>query len=282
MALSLLLMQVNQRLASPTVSIMDRWLRWFVFSFGCAQLCRDYALINRPFWALALGFFLIWFLGETLYNWLAISALSASPLPLFPRYEPNLGGAEWPVNPRMLRIREWLREQGFHKTEALKAGVGGGLYLRVSIYQDPSATIRLQVTFLPQSGGAIAVCYTLTSLAPDGRRFVTDNLYVPFAGFYPENWLVVRRPRCRSLARLLARHRARLAAAGIEPVPFDSDALSDVNASQRELEQLNTELGFLHPLGRRDDFGKISPEGRYRVWKEIWMLNYLGRSVRYH
>jgi hypothetical protein len=30
---------------------------------------------------LTIMFFLIWFLGETLYNWLAISALSVSPLP---------------------------------------------------------------------------------------------------------------------------------------------------------------------------------------------------------
>ena len=41
------------------------------------------------------------------------------------------------------------------------------------------------------------------------------------------------------------------------------------------------ELGFLHPHPEREDFGKITHEGRYRVWKEIWMLNYLGRSARY-
>ena len=27
--------------------------------------------------------------------------------------------------------------------------------------------------------------------------------------------------------------------------------------------------------------GKFTHEGRYRVWKEIWMLNYLGRSAKY-
>ena len=44
---------------------------------------------------------------------------------------------------------------------------------------------------------------------------------------------------------------------------------------------MNTELGFLNPQGAREDHGKISNEGRYRVWKEIWMLNYLGRAARY-
>ena len=39
--LSLVLMQINQRVASPLLSIADRWLRWFVFAFGAAQMCRD-------------------------------------------------------------------------------------------------------------------------------------------------------------------------------------------------------------------------------------------------
>jgi hypothetical protein len=50
---------------------------------------------------------------------------------------------------------------------------------------------------------------------------------------------------------------------------------------QHELDRLNTELGFLHPHAEREDLGKFTHEGRYRVWKEIWMLNYLGRSARY-
>lgn len=280
-ALTLLLAQINQRLASPVVAIADRWLRWLVFALGGAQVCREFDLLDRPFWLLATGFFLAWFLAETFYNWLAISALSSSPLPLFPRYEPNRSGGEWPVQPRLLKAREWLRAQGFQQTQALRAGVGGGLYLRVSVYQDASCALRVQATFLPQPSGVIAVCYTLVSVAPDGSRYVTDNHNIPFAGFYPENWYVERRPWSRSLPRLLARHRARLAKAGVQPVPFPVEPLADMNATQQELERLNTELGFLHPHAQRDDHGKISAEGRYRVWKEIWMLNYLGRSARY-
>jgi hypothetical protein len=279
--LSLILGQLNQRYASPLLAIADRWLRWWVFAFGAAQLCRDFDLINRPYWVLTIMFFLIWFLGETLYNWLAISALSVSPLPLFPRYAINSSGEEWPVQPRLLKIREWLRAQGFRQTQALKAEVGGGLYLRVSVYQDTTATLRVQITFLPQSNGAIGLCYTLTSLTVEGARYVTDNLTVPFAGFYPENWFVERRPWSRSLPRLLARHRARLLSAKALETSFTTEPLYDLNATQGELDRLNTELGFLHPHPEREDFGKITHEGRYRVWKEIWMLNYLGRAQRY-
>jgi len=251
------------------------------FSFGVAQLVRDFHLIERPFWALATAFFLLWFLCETLYNWLAIAAHSLSPLPLFPRYVVNASGDEWPVQPRLLKIREWLRGQGFRQVQALKAEIGTGVYLRVSVYQDAPATIRVQVTFIPQANGAISVCYGVSSVTADGSFYLTDNLYIPFGGFFPEHWFVERAPCRRSLRRLLARHRARLAAGGAEAVPFTAEPLSDLNAAQHELDRLNTELGFLHPHAEREDLGKFTHEGRYRVWKEIWMLNYLGRAARY-
>ncbi|HRI82089.1 MAG TPA: hypothetical protein PLF88_06610, partial [Opitutaceae bacterium] len=151
--LSLALAQLNQRLGSPVVAILERWLRWLIFGFGAAHLCLDFGLIDRPYGALVIVFLLLWLLGETLYNWLGIQALSVSPLPLFPRYTPNPGGEEWPTQPRLLRIREWLRAQGFKPVQALKAEIGGGIYLRVSVYQDAAATTRIQVTFLPQARG---------------------------------------------------------------------------------------------------------------------------------
>jgi len=180
--ISMILLQVNQRMASPVMSIVDRWLRWLVFSFGAAQLCRDFSWIDRPYWVLVASFFLLWFLAGTLYNWLAISALSVSPLPLFPRYSLNQSGEEWPVQPRLLRAREWLRSEGFRQVQALKAEIGGGIHLRSSVYEDAAGTLRLQVTFLPQSAGSIVVCHEFTSVAADGSRYVTDNLHIPFAG----------------------------------------------------------------------------------------------------
>ena len=279
--ISLVLMQINQRVASPLLAIADRWLRWFVFAFGAAQMCRDFELVDRPYWVLTVVFFIVWFVGETLYNWLAISALSISPIPLFPRYAVNTSGEEWPAQPRLLKIREWLRTQGFRQTQALKAEVGGGIYLRISVYQDDHATVRVQVTFILQTNGAISVCFAVTSVTADGRRYLTDNLYIPFAGFYPENWFVERVPWHRSLPRLLSHHGDRLLADKATPVPFSAEPLSDLNTVQQELDQVNTEVGFLHPHHDREDLGKITHEGRYRVWKEIWMLNYFGSAARY-
>ncbi len=281
MLVSIVLMRLNQNTASPLLLIMDRWLRWIIFAVGGAYVATEYELIQRPFWVLAVAFFLTWFLLVTLYDWLAISAHSVSPLPLFPSYSINSSGDEWPVRPRLLRTREWLRSQGFRPVQALKAEIGGGIHLRTSVYQDAQSTIRVQVSFIPHGSGGVAVCHAVSSVAADGARYLTDNLFIPFAGFYPENWFVERSPWRRSLEGLIRRHRRRMERAGAVPVPFSDEPLADLNAAQRELDRLNTELGFLHPPPKREDLGKFTSEGRYRVWKEIWMLNYLGRAAQY-
>jgi len=281
MVLSMILSQWHHRSGSPLVAIINRWLRWLIFAFGAAYICRDLNLLNRPYLQLVAVFFLVWLLGQTLYNWLAIHALSVSPLPLFPRYAPNQSGEEWPTQPRLLKVREWLRARDFQVVQSLKAEVASGLYLRVSVYQDRDARVRIQVMFLPQPGGSVTMCYVISSRTTDGFRYVTDNLFLPFGGFYPENWLVERDPWRRSVSSLLARHEARLAAAGAQIDPWAVEPATDLNLQQGELDRLNTELGFLRPHHEREDFGKITSQGRYRVWKEIWMLDYLGRSTRY-
>jgi hypothetical protein len=227
------------------------------------------------------GFFLLWLLAETLYNWLAISALSLSPAPLFPRFSVNQSGEEWPTHPQLLRLRDWLRKQGFKPVQALQAEVGPGIKVRGSFYQNATATVRLQVLFLPQAGGTITVCHALSTQTASGHRYVTDNLSLPFGGyFYPESWLVERSLWRRSLPSLVARHQARLAEAGEAGEPWKDDPLTDINAQQRELERINTELGFLFPPTEREEHGKITQAGRYRVWKEYWLVNYFGRGAR--
>ena len=280
-AISLLLHLLNSRVLVPSVTIVNRWVRWILFSLGMAYLAGEFRWTDRPFWSVACLAFLGWFLIESVYHWLAIRALSLSPLPLFPRFVVNSNGEEWPTQRRLYAVREWLRQEKFHIVQSVKAEIAPGVFLRLSIYQDRENLVRLQVAFLPQPGGAIALCYTLSSQTGEDLRYVTDNLHLPFGGFYPENWIVERRPWTRDLSRLVARHRARVSKAQAAWRAWSTEPVEDLNRQQGFLERVNTEMGFLHPHQDRDEFGKISPEGRYRVWKEIWLLNYLGRTVGY-
>lgn len=281
MVLALGLIQVNQRLASPVLAIVIRWMRWFIFSFGIAYLLREFDLVDRHYAVLCVICFLLWFLLETLYNWLAITAMSLSPMPLFPRFQPNPGGDEWPLKPRILKIRDWLRAEGFRHIQALRSEIAPGVHLRVSVYDNLEGSIRAQITFMPETGGSVSLGCVLSSQTDDGTRIITDNLHTPFGGFYPSHWEVRRVPWLRSPKRLMELHKARLSNLKTALEPITRDPYSDICGTQLELDRLNTELGFLVPQADREERGKITQEGRYRVWKEIWLLDYLGICPRH-
>jgi hypothetical protein len=249
--------QVNQRFSSPVIAIVNRWLRLgHLFARCLAKICSDFELIDRPLWVLITSFFLIYFLIETSYRWLEIHALSVSPIPLFPRFQVNASGEEWPTHPRLLKVRDWLRGQGFKQVQALKAEVGGGIYLRTSVYQDSLAQLRIQITFLPQANGGISVCYTLSSQTVSGYRYLTDNLYLPFGGFYPENWLVER----NALASLLMPSSWRGTRTGL-PVRMNCCALDRGAAGRPQHPAARAgagehRAGFPLSPGDREDHGK--------------------------
>ena len=156
-AVLLVLFYLNLRVASPLLAIPIRWLRWILFAIFVAQANERFEMIDRPAWVLGAAAFLGWFLVESGFNWLRVSAISLSPLPLFPKFVINTSGDEWPTHRRLLKVRDWLRAEGFTPLQALKAEVGGGIWLRVSVYQNRERTLRLQVAFLPQDTGAITV-----------------------------------------------------------------------------------------------------------------------------
>jgi hypothetical protein len=280
-AVLLLLFYINLRVASPILAIPIRWLRWILFALFAAETNEQLTLVDRPFWVVAFTVFLLWFLLESGFNWLKVSAISLSPLPLFPRYVVNHGGDEWPTQQRLLRVRDWLRDHRFTHVQALKAEIGGGIWLRTSVYHSDDGRLRLHALFVPQENGAITVCYSLATETASGRRYVTDNLYIPFGGFYPESWHVERRPWRRNLARLVAHHRGRLEKSGEAAVAWETSPIDDINQQQQHMEMINTQLGYLLPHAEREEYGKITPEGRFRIWREAWLLNYFGIAGRY-
>ena len=281
LAVLLVLAYLNRSLASPTLAIVVRWGRWVAFSFGAGYLIQSFGWSGRPWWVLVLSAFLVWMILETLYTWFAISALSVSPIPLFPRFTPNQSGEEWPARRRMMALRDWLRKNGYRQIQALVAEIGNDIHLRVSIYQDESNVRRIQILFLPIRGGSVTTCCSVSTQTTDGLRYTTDNLFLPFGGFYPEEWSVHRRPLVRKLPSLIAIHQRRLEGDGKQPEAWSDEPLNDLNLQQSELEKVNTDLGFLFPRNLREEYGKMTFEGRYRVWKEVWMLNYLGLPRRY-
>jgi hypothetical protein len=271
----------SARSGSPAVGIANRWARWAFIALVAAYFLRMSGVDDRPTWALIAVGGLTWMLVETLYLWMAVAAFSQSSQPLFPQYRVNRDGDEWPASRKGIRLREAVRAAGFTHRLSLVAELSPEVAVRASLFESADRLHRLQVLFLPQPSGALTACLSLATQTESGVRFITDNLFTPFGGFFPEHYHVERRPLSRRLPGLLRRHVQRVTASGEKPAVWETDPLADLNAQQRVLEQVNTELGFLVPRQEREELGKLTREGRYRIWKEIWMLHYLGVPRRY-
>ncbi|KAF0093538.1 MAG: hypothetical protein E1N59_2807 [Puniceicoccaceae bacterium 5H] len=270
-----------QSSGSLVLAVFSRWLRWISIAVIGASMIYSISQ-DYPFWALIAVCFLGWFLLETGYNWMAINAISHSELPLFPRFETNRRGDEWPSQKRFIELRNWLRHQDLHRVDALVTRAGEQELQRVSIYRNEDDSIRLHVFFMPTARQQILTCYALHSITEDGERVITDNVFMPYGGFYPEKWLLERRPWKRSLPGLWKRHLERMDAHGGPFVALEVDPQTMINNDQRTLERLNRQLGFLSDGEEQEEQqGRISAEGRFRMWTEVWMLGYLGRSHRY-
>ena len=266
------------RFSVPSFLLLGRWFRWFLFGAIFAYTLKTFEFSLRPDWVHFLTGFALWFVIETGYNWIAIKALSRSELPLFPEFYENKDGDEWPADKRSIALKDWLRRESYQQLKALKAELFEGTYLRASIYESQDQLTRIQILFLPKRKGGATACFTISTHTKEGGRIITDNLILPYGGYYPENWEMCRKPLIGSLVRLSSLHNKRLLKLKIEPVRVDDDALEELNDYQRILERLNTEIGFLVPRPRQEEEGKISQEGRYRLWKEMWFLAYFGRS----
>jgi hypothetical protein len=277
--LTVLLPLVGGRFALPGLTLLGRWLRWFLFAALFAYFLKAFELSFRPDWVHFLTGFAFWFVLETGYNWIAIKALSRSGLPLFPEFYVNKDGDEWPADGAFIDLKEWLRAEGYRRLDPLKAELFEGTYLRASVFESADALTRIQILFLPKRKGGATACYTLSTQTKGDERILTDNLFLPYGGYYPASWNMCRRPMIGSLKKLVRLHEKRLLQLKAEPVPVEGDALEEINDQQRILERLNIETGFLVPRPRQEEEGKISADGRYRLWKEMWLLAYLGKSI---
>ena len=269
------------RIGNPLLHIANRWLRWVLIAMLFALLLHkpDWTGQSRSIPALFAIAFLAWFLLETMFNWAKISTFSRSGYPLFPRYTHNHDGDEWPVHQAAIQVKEWLSANGFTKVQSLKFGASETFTLRTTFYQDAEGFCRIQIHFLPPNPSGRIMFYAISNIMEEGTRFTTDNISMPFAIFVPENWEMQRKPLILSLPNLLALHGQRVEASGTTPVRWDVDPMDDLEQQRRRLERVNLDHGFLHSSDNHEEYGRLTSEGRYRMWKEMWLLSYLGRPL---
>lgn len=269
----------NTRWKSSFLAIANRWFKWVLCSLLVAYFVRQWDISRQPFFVLIITCFLGWFLVESILIWINIRALNRSSIAFFPRFSVDNAETKWPNLKRFIQLKEFLRANGFREEQSIKTTVLGSLVLHSLVYKDVTEKILLQLLFFPQKSGSSSVYYVLTSLTSDGERFITDNLDVPFGGYMPKGWFKIKRPLCNSLGSLLKCHFNRLNNSGKDLVVWEGAPLNEINHQQSVLEYYNIKKGFLNPPNFHEDYGKLTSEGCYRLWKQFLLLKYIGISL---
>ncbi len=148
--LTVLLPKIGLSKGIPLFVLVSRWLRWALFAGVFSFILKGFEISFRPDWVHFITGLALWFVLETGYYWIAIKALSRSEIPLFPSFKINTDGDEWPADPLLIKVREWLREEDFKRLSALKAELFEDTFLRASIYESADKLTRLQILFIPR------------------------------------------------------------------------------------------------------------------------------------
>ena len=269
---------LSKQLPMGIFKLISHWIRWLTFACAFSLILTFFEWSSRPDWVHFISGLAVWFILETLYYKLSIHLLNISEMELFPKYKNDTDDNLWPINKRVLKIKELLRKEGFKSEETLKAQIVAHLTIRQAVFFNEDQTIRLNVLFIPNAKNEVQLFYSLFSFKSDGEYLITDNQNMPFGGFYPDHWTVNRFPVCHSLKKLLKKHQEAMKTAHGTWSQFEGDIQTKTNRLQLELEQKNREMGFLNEPNQEDTL-QISSEGCFRIWTEMWMLAYLGKTL---
>jgi len=271
--------RLQRSLPSPVNKLIVRWIRLLFIGVYAAIAFKLTVFTGVPFWRLFVMGLLAWAFIDTGYLWVYILAWDKSELPLFPAIR-EVERVDWPANTRFFLIKDWIRENNYAEIGCFHYLYEDEVLQKLVVYESPDKTVRLQVIIVTDVTGVILDQIVFSSITEDGRVIITDNVFMPFGGVYPENWIVRRFPPVRKIQSIARYHQNSVSAGGsICCVKYDEDTKTWIQNTQNTLERENIEAGILNSRRDRNEFGKMTGEGRYRIWKELLILNYLSISL---
>lgn len=269
---------LSKQLPIRIIRLFSHWARWLTFACAFNLMLTYFEWSNRADWVHFISGLAAWFILETLYYKISIHMLNISEMDLFPKYKNDTNENLWPINKEVLKIKDLLSEEGFKEEETLKAEIIAHLVIRQAVFLDETRKVRLNVLFIPNAKNEIKLFYSLFSHKTSGEYLLTDNQNMPFGGYYPDHWTVNRYPISHSLKKLLKKHREAMSESEGEWTEVEGDIRTKTNRLQWELEKKNREMGFLNEPNREDK-QQISSEGCFRIWIEMWLLAYFGKTL---
>jgi hypothetical protein len=264
---------LGTRTLSLLPHICNRWIRWILFGLLPAEMATGLRWTTKPFGVIFASGLLLWVLLDSMYAWFSITLVSKSDIPLFPRYY-TLEQESWPTHPLYLELKQAIEALGLRWVQTQQAKISDRCQLKAVFFENKERTLRLQALFaVPLTGRLQVSCTCFTQQAPD-QLIATDNATMPFGGYYPQGWSWERKPWLTDVRALVEHHAKRIQ--WDRAVPFVRQPSEDTQAWHHSLQQVNHEAGFFNPLEDQEALGRISYEGRYRMWTQHLTLRYLG------
>ena len=269
---------IRQLFPKPIFNLIFQWVRWICFSICFSFILVNFGISSRPF---EVHFFIglcVWYVIETAFYRLSIHIFDSSNIKIFPRYELDNCDKLWPINPHTIVVKEWIAQNKFKLINNIKSNLIKGICIRQAVYLNNEKTVKLIVYFLPSRNGKIKLNYSFTSKFKSGDLFITDNQNIPFGGFYPDHWKCERKPLITNINSLFLEHTKNVINEGDSEKYEKEETLFEINEIQKNLEDLNIKKGFIH---YSNNLIKLTPFGIYRLWKEMWLLAYLGKTIKH-
>lgn len=276
LALGGLLFVWGGRQWSPVVSVLNRWVSLMTFACCVAYWDQLVDWSGRPAWVMLALAVLGWFFCESLLLWVFLGRLSFSSVPLFPRFRLLAHTDGMPIHEGFSRAQAQLESMGYTFLESMALPLNDTFSVWSRVFEKDCR--RVQLLLMPRSRGRFQLHVAVHGLGADGVRYTLDNLYLPNVAASPKDQVCLRRPWARGMRKLIKRHEALMAEAG-GCQAFTYPPCEDLNRAQAQQEAYNAQGGLLRPSHVHSEHGRITPEGRYRIWKGLFWLHYFGRAA---
>ncbi|MDR2030521.1 MAG: hypothetical protein LBP65_03600 [Puniceicoccales bacterium] len=274
--LSLELLHLPSLRRSIHFAILSHWVRLLAVTLVIACSCKLVVLPTTPFGLLLATGAGGWFLFESMALWRSIHRFAMHCTPLFPAYTVLADENCWPNVPELRPAQNLLKNSGFTLECIARSDSTGPQLLICLVFRSTDDNSRLFLRLpCPAQPPALPSALVCSGTA-DGRMLLTENFAGVFAGYYPSNWDVVRRPLCQNLAALLALHGRRQRHCQL--VPVGKDPMEQLNGMQRELYETNRSRAFF-VCSQKDSRDCLSADAGFRIWMESLLLRYLGRPL---
>ncbi len=264
---------ISARSPSPRMQILQRHLRLLLFGAAWCYMARKYFLPDTAPIPLFFSGALILLLLESVLFWMQIKLLNTEEGALTPRYKETSNA--WRPGKKFSELKERIEKAGFIKRASYSSKIEGVRPLLLTDFISADSKTLLTVSFVPTARAYLTAACAISFAEETGEVFYTNGIFMPFGLSYPENYKVRFMPLSGVNPEKILKAHARLTK-GTELRAIEESALAISNKFSADIEAQCAHDGLLNAPEDVEEYGKLSQEGLFRVWKALFLLNYFG------